>query len=334
MFTPIVMATLTLDRCGREFVEKMIAAGMSAVRINSAHVTPLQLKEMVAQLKEISPDLIILTDTKGAEVRTSYSAYPVVITEGESIKFAYEPGKESSSECVRINAPEVEQHITVGQRMLIDDGEVELEVKEIAEDYFFAVALRDGKIESRKTVSFPGVDLMHLPSVTDRDREAIIAAREAGVDMIAHSFVRNANDVKAVKDLLKGSTVRLYAKIECKSALHNLDEIMNASDGILFARGDLGAAIPLSQLPIVQYRVLSRCREKGCKVILSTQLLQSMLEHPTPTRAEVNDIFLGVAEGASMFLLCGETAQGRYPVEAVNILHRTLFESVSFFTAE
>lgn len=332
MDKPSVMATLTLERCGRDFIESMIDEGMTSVRINSAHVTPEQLKEMVASIREVSPQLGILTDTKGAEVRTTEALSPVIVREGQILRFAYGPEEMSTAQCVMLNAPEVERHIAPGQRMLVDDGAVELEVTETGEGYFLARGVRDGVIESRKTVGFPGIDLMHLPSVTERDRSAIIAAREAGVDMIAHSFVRNADDVKAVRRLLEGSEVRLYAKVECRSALENLDEIIDAADGILFARGDLGNAIPLSSLPAVQWRTLARCRERGCPVILSTQILQSMMTSPAPTRAEVNDIFLGVMEGASTFLLCGETATGAYPREATGYLSRTISDSREAFS--
>lgn len=326
--TPSVMATLTLDRCDHDFVKKMIARGMSSVRINSAHVTPVQLKEMVASLREVNPTLKILTDTKGAEVRTTTADAPIPVLRAEFLTFAYGPDKISTKETIWINAPEVERHISVGQKLTVDDGALDMEVDGLYEGYFTAKALHDGCIESCKTIGFPGIDLVHLPSVTERDRQAIIAAREAGVDIIAHSFVRNARDVKAVRRLIEGTGIQLYAKVECNSALRNLKEIMEASDGILFARGDLGNAIPLSELPSVQWEVLSSCRRELKPVILSTQILQSMMTHPSPTRAEVNDIFLGVLEGASTFLLCGETAVGNYPLEAVEVMARTIESSM------
>ena len=201
-----------------------------------------------------------------------------------------------------------------------------------------ALAINSGILGPRKSVNFPGIDLPHLPSVTEKDREAILAAPAAGVNIIAHSFVRTAADVEAVREVLRSATddnsypsdILVYAKIECRMALDHLDEIMDAADGILFARGDLGAAVPIEQIPVIQQQVMERATRRGLPVILSTQILQSMLSSDTPTRAEVTDMYLGVIQGASWMLLCGETAQGNYPAECIDIMRRTIDATTTY----
>lgn len=329
-----IMATLTYSQCTPEFISLMTARGMQGVRINSAHVTGRQMSDMVRAIRSAAPSAVILTDTKGAEVRTTDAPVPVEFLEGETTVAIYAPQSLTTHEAICLNAPDLGLYVRHGQLMTIDDGALRFTVEDIDGNRLLLRALNSGVLGARKSVNFPGIDLPHLPSVTEKDREAILAAPEAGVDIIAHSFVRTARDIEAVREVLRSATddsgtisasdIKVYAKIECRMALEHLDEIMNAADGILFARGDLGAAIPIEEIPVIQQKVMERCTQRGLPVILSTQILQSMITSDTPTRAEVTDMYLGVMQGASWMLLCGETAQGLYPAECVDIMRRTI----------
>ncbi len=333
-----IMATLTYGQCTPEFISLMTARGMQGVRINSAHVTGSQMAEMVHAIRAAAPSAVILTDTKGAEVRTTEAPVPVEFLEGDTTVAFYAPDRLTTREAICLNAPDLGLYVRPGQLMTIDDGALRFTIEDVEEvadipgGRLHLRALNSGVLGARKSVNFPGIDLPHLPSVTEKDREAILAAPAAGVDIIAHSFVRTARDIEAVREVLRSATpdgsdnsdILVFAKIECRMALEHLDEIMDAADGILFARGDLGAAVPVEQIPVIQQKVMERATRRGLPVILSTQILQSMINSDTPTRAEVTDMYLGVMQGASWMLLCGETAQGRYPAECVDVMRRTI----------
>ncbi|MDE6249239.1 MAG: hypothetical protein K2M29_05955 [Paramuribaculum sp.] len=346
-----IMATLTYSQCTPEFLSLMTSRGMQGVRINSAHVTGSQMADMCSAIRSAAPTAVILTDTKGAEVRTTDAPIPVEFLEGDTTVALYAPDRITTREAICLNAPDLGRYLRPGQLMTIDDGALRFTIEAIEENTDeqytgFADrtrlrlrAINSGILGPRKSVNFPGIDLPHLPSVTEKDREAILAAPAAGVNIIAHSFVRTAADVEAVREVLRSATddnsypsdILVYAKIECRMALDHLDEIMDAADGILFARGDLGAAVPIEQIPVIQQQVMDRATRRGLPVILSTQILQSMLSSDTPTRAEVTDMYLGVIQGASWMLLCGETAQGNYPAECIDIMRRTIDATTTFF---
>lgn len=311
-----VMATVADARCNAEFVARLCEAGMTGVRINSAHVTPAGFRKMVELMRSVKPDLKILMDTKGPEVRTTALPSPIPLIPGRRLKLMPGTG-ESTPDCIYIAVDAIAPFVSVGSEILVDDGEVRLRVISIDGPEVMAESMTVSELGSRKTVAIPGAELPALPAVSARDRENIAAAVECGIDMIAHSFVRSRADVEAVKDLLGGSSVKLYSKIECREALDNLDEILEASDGLLVARGDLGTHIPLPAIPSAQLRAVMAARKAGKPTILATQMLQTMISKPAPTRAELSDITLAVMEGFDWLLLTGETAIGEYPAECV-----------------
>lgn len=320
-----IMATVADSRCDREFAGRLHALGMQGVRINSAHVAPDTIRRMVATIREVSPSICILIDTKGPEIRTTAIAgsVPIYLPEGRTIllRSGSEP---TTDECVSVMVDGLEHYATEGCRILLDDGEIELVADSIGPDGVSARVTKDGELDSRKTLNIPGTDIPPLPAVSERDRLSLQAAVEAGVDIVAHSFVRSAADVEAVRAVLAGSPVKLFAKIECREGVGNLREILEASDGLLVARGDLGAQIEPETIPAVQHRILSLCHAADKPSIIATHILQSMMTSPTPTRAELSDIALGVMEGASWLLLTGETARGSYPGECIDIMRRTI----------
>lgn len=315
-----VMATVADDACTPEFIYRLHKAGMTGVRINSAHAAPKDIARMVSVIRSADPSIKILMDTKGAEIRTTATEgdTEIELKEGDSIEIAEHATELTTAKRIAITATGICKHAHEQTRILLDDGEVELEATGEGDGTLLTRVVKSGRLGSRKTVTFRGVESPEaLPAVTSRDKAAIEAGIEAGIDIIAHSFVRSAEDVKAVRELIKGTDIELYSKIECIKAIENFDEILAASDGLLCARGDLGSEAGIENVPAVEMHTIASCRKAGKPVIVATQFLQSMMTSPTPTRAEAGDIAFAVMQGADTLLLCGETAKGEYPAECV-----------------
>lgn len=320
-----IMATLTPGRATKETIRRLHALGMEGIRINSAHATMDEMIEIARRVREVSADIRLLMDTKGPELRTAATSSPIALAEGCVTEFVYEGSNAPSTACrIALQAPGLDTCVSEGDTLLLDDGLIAARVEKAAAGTIRARITRGGVLDSCKTVAVEGGELPKLPPIGPRDCQAIEAAVEAGFDMIAHSFVRSASDVEAVRRLIAGQNIMLYAKIECRSAVERLGEIASAADGLLIARGDMGTAFPLWEIPGLQAAISARCRADGLPFILSTQVLQSMTDHPTPTRAELSDVALACSQGASWILLCGETAVGRYPEACVDYLHKTI----------
>ncbi len=317
------MATIADTRCTVEFIEALRSRGMEGVRINSAHVDPATFRRMVETIRSVDPDLKILLDTKGPEIRTTGLETPVTLKAGQEIDIR-SGLEDSTAGCIRVAVESLERYVRPGGEVLIDDGDVRLEITGTEGALIHCRAIDGGTVGSHKTVAFPGTDVPPLPAVSERDRTNILAAMEAGIDIIAHSFVRTAADVTAVRAITGDSPVRVYAKVECREALENIDGIIAVSDGLLTARGDLGTHIPLPEIPAAQLLVARKARRAGKPLILATQIMQSMISRPMPTRAELSDITLAVMEGYDWLLLTGETAQGEYPRECIDFMRKTI----------
>ncbi len=324
------MATLADVRCKPEFIASLRSVGMDSVRINSAHVDPPTIAWMVRTIRDVDPGIRILMDTKGPELRTTANA-------GDAV-FVYSPGDRmllrgsvhdvSTRECLFVNYTDIAAALPVGTHVLFDDGAVEAEVLSLTTDGCVLLdVVAGGEIGSRKTVNVPGVSIPGLPPLNERDIINLHAAVEAGIDYIAHSFVRDVADIEAVRAITDGSGIKVFAKIECREGVENMEAILDVSDGLLVARGDLGVEIPVERVPIVQRKAVKLCRRAGKPVIVATQFLQSMMHNPRPTRAEVGDISCSAYEGVNILLLCGETAQGDYPVECVDVMRRVINET-------
>jgi len=321
-----IMATVPDVRCTPDFVRALHCAGMDAVRINSAHVDAVTFSRMVDVIRGTAPDVKILMDTKGPELRTTALPCEWNVSVADEVELC-EADEDCSPARLCVAVDGISGCFRQGQHVIIDDGEVEFEIIDVTGHVARMKALNTGVIGSRKTIAFPGAVLPVMPAVSSRDREMISVACQCGIDMIAHSFVRSAADVRDVRRLIDGSGIRLYAKVECSEALEHLDEIAAAADGLLVARGDLGTQIPLSRIPGAQLMAVQAARRTGRSTMLATQILQSMITRPTPLRAELSDIFLAVAEGIDCLLLTGETATGDYPCECVKILDETIREA-------
>lgn len=320
-----ILATISSNNCSEKFLRDLHDAGMDAVRLNTAHSTTEEALVVVQKIRATSDRIGIVIDTKGPEVRTREIETPIPLETGETVRIvrAAPAGK---AFCV--SYPQFIDEVPVGALILIEDGTIELEVVQKNSDELVCVARNAGRIAVKKNVNVPSVRL-NLPSLSGRDEEFIRFAAQHQVDFIAHSFVRNRNDIQAVQKILnaEGSSVKIIAKIENIQGVEHLDEILDACAGVMIARGDLGVEVPFEQLPIIQKRIIQTCARKAKIVITATQMLHTMIENPRPTRAEVSDVANAVFDGTDVLMLSGETANGKYPLEAVNAMARIAREA-------
>ncbi len=321
-FTKIV-ATVSDKRCDIEFIKALAEAGVNVVRMNSAHLDYDGFRMIVDNVRAADPSLGIMMDTKGPEIRTTAttSGSPIEFHTGDTIDFIGNPDGLSSSSEIYLSYPRIAEVLQPGDRILIDDGETGFTVTAINGDRVAARAENDGFVGSRKSVNLPGVTVA-LPAITERDRRNIEIGVRLGVDFIAHSFVRSAADVNEVQDILTalGADTKIISKIENQEGVDNFDEILKASYGIMVARGDLGIEVAVERIPGIQAMMINKCIAAHKPVIVATQMLHTMIEHPRPTRAEITDVANAVYQRADAMMLSGETAYGRYPVEAVKIM--------------
>lgn len=321
-FTKIV-ATISDKRCDVDFIRSLAEAGVNVVRMNSAHLDYEGFRKIVDNTRAADPALAIMMDTKGPEIRTTVTASgePIAFTRGDKVDIIGDPEGKTSSGAIFMNYPAISSVLSVGSHILIDDGELDFVV--ISKDGYVtkAEAVNDGVLGSRKSVNLPGI-CIDLPAVTERDRRNIEIGVELGVDFIAHSFVRSAADVKEVQDILDSldADTKIISKIENQQGVDNFDEILKASYGIMVARGDLGIEVAPERIPGIQTTMVKRCIKAHKPVIVATQMLHSMIEHPRPTRAEISDVANAVYQRADAIMLSGETAYGKYPLEAVKTM--------------
>ncbi|MBD5299682.1 MAG: pyruvate kinase [Bacteroides sp.] len=324
-----IVATVSDKRCDIEFIKELSEAGVNVVRMNSAHLEYEGFRKIVENTRAANPAIAIMMDTKGPEIRTTVTSdgEPVVFHTGDVVKVYGNPQGTTSAEVMNLNYPDIAGVLKAGDRMLIDDGELEFDIREVNGREVVAVAANDGVLGSRKSVNLPGVKV-DLPAVTERDRRNIGYAVELGVDFIAHSFVRSAADVKEVQDILDsyGADTKIISKIENQEGVDNFDGILHSSYGVMVARGDLGIEVAPERIPGIQTTLINKCIAAHKPVIVATQMLHTMIEHPRPTRAEISDVANAVYQRADAMMLSGETAYGKYPVEAVNIMTRVARE--------
>lgn len=323
-----IVATMSDFRCTEEFVRSLAQAGMDVVRINSAHVTLEGASQIVETVHRVDPAIPVMIDTKGPEIRVTTLAPEygerIEFKAGDRVAVRGSDGTDATTrETVYMNVPGIVDDIPMGARMLIADGEVELRVVEKSATELVCEFVGDGALRSRKSVNVPGVSI-DLPSVTEKDRRFIEWAIAHDVDFIAHSFVRSIRDVQAVQAILDkhGSPIKIISKIENQEGLDNIDEIIEASYGIMVARGDLGVELPAEAIPNTQRRIVEKCIAAKRPVIIATQMLYSMVRNPRPTRAEVSDVASAIYERVDAVMLSDETAMGDYPVEAVETMAR------------
>lgn len=318
-----IVATISDKRCDIEFLRELYEAGMDVVRLNTAHQTLDDAMKVIRNVRAVSDKIPLLIDTKGPEVRTKMVYSPVPVEKGEIIYVTGEEGLTSEKKLIHVSYDHFVQDIKLGDKILIDDGDLEFIVQDKYPDRLELVATNGGIIKDRKSVNVPG-SVMKLQSLSDKDRTFINFAIENNIDFIAHSFVRNKEDVIGIQEILDkaGSNIKIIAKIENQEGVDHIDEILDHVYGVMVARGDLAIEIDAEKIPRIQRYIVNKCIESKKPVIIATQMLHTMIEHPRPTRAEVSDIANAIFMGTDAIMLSGETAYGDYPAEAVRVMTR------------
>ena len=318
-----IVASISDRRCDVEFLKELFDAGMNVVRMNTAHASREGLETLIDNVRKVSNRIAILIDTKGPEVRTTPLAdgEPVEFVTGDKVKITGNPDINTSRDCIAVTYKGFVEDIPVGSSILIDDGDLGLLVEDKRDGYLCCTVQNDAVLGNCKSVNVPGVSI-NLPSLTEKDRQNIMFAIDKNIDYIAHSFVRNRRDVMDIRKILdeNGSDIKIIAKIENQEGVDNIDEILDEADGIMIARGDLGIEVPQERIPGIQRQLIKKSILAKKPVIVATQMLHTMINNPRPTRAEVTDIANAIYYRTDALMLSGETAYGKYPVEAVRTM--------------
>jgi len=314
-----IVATISDLKCDVDFLRELWESGMDVVRLNTAHQTHEDSLKVIENVRKVSSKIALLLDTKGPEVRTCEMEAVLNLSEGDEVIITDKKIKDKN--CFKVNYSGFVKDVNVGNTILIDDGETGLEVIEKKDNALYCTVLNDGEIKNNKSVNVPDVSIQ-LPSLTQKDRDYIKFAAENNLDFIAHSFVRNKQDVLDVQAILDkyGSKAKIIAKIENREGVENIEEILDHAYGVMIARGDLGIEIPAEEVPVAQKKIIEICIRRAQPVITATQMLHTMIKNPRPTRAEVSDVANAVFDGTDALMLSGETAYGDYPLEAVQTM--------------
>ncbi len=310
----------------REVFEQMVKNGLNVARLNFSHGSHEEHLKRINMIKSVREDfgvpIAILLDTKGPEIRTGKFSNPEVqLIEGQKFILSCNDCMGDENKC-SVTYTELYKDVKIGDKILLDDGLIELNVVEIKEKDIITVVINGGIIKDNKGVNLPSVKI-NLPAMTDKDRDDILFGIENDIDFIAVSFIRKADDVREIRKILEenyADDIHIISKIENQQGLDNLEEILEVSDGLMVARGDLGVEIPTERVPLAQKHMIRRCNELAKPVITATQMLDSMIRNPRPTRAETTDVANAILDGTDAIMLSGETAAGKYPVQSVKTM--------------
>lgn len=324
-------------------LSKVILAGMDCARFNFSHGTHEEQKIRIDRVRKVSHELnipvAILLDTKGPEIRLKdFENGSVVLEKGQT--FTLDTDKETLGDNTRIGLTydKLARNVSEGTSILIDDGKIAMKVIDIKGTSVICKVINGGKISNHKSINLPNHSIP-MPYLSDADKSDILFGIEQNVNFIAASFVRTGDDVKKLRKFLKdngGDHIQIISKIENGEGVSNLEEIIDLSDGIMVARGDLGVEIAFEKIPAIQKRMISLCNKKGKIVVTATQMLESMTQNPRPTRAEVSDVANAIYDGTTAIMLSGESAAGAYPIEAVKTMAKiaeTAEASIDYYTA-
>ncbi len=306
-----ILATLGPSTSSPEIIKQLIESGVNAVRVNMSHGSKEQWKEFVSKVRAISVDVPIVMDTRGPEHRMLNVQGEIRLSPNSPFTFSQLPRNDMpyASHPVRALA---------GQLILLDDGAIPATIVNITDDLVTIKTLADEILTDRRKITIPGSH-QELPVLSEKDKQDLTFCRELKIDAIALSFTQSAKDIEECREIV-GRDVLIIAKIENRTAVDHIEEIVSAADGVMVARGDLGAEIPLEEVPLVQKHIIRKCNEAGKPAIVATQMLESMTNANTPTRAEVSDVANAILDGADCVMLSGETARGKYPVETVRTM--------------
>ena len=321
-----MVCTIGPKTCDYDSLLKLAKGGMNVVRMNMSHGTHEWHQSVIDNVKKIRAEhgfnLALMVDTKGPEVRTSDITHPIELKSGDQITVTIEKMAEYPAMTIGINYDDFVQDVEVGDHVLIDSGLMTLKVISKTATTVVLESLDDGMIGSRRHVNVRGKSA-NIPAITEKDWQDIDLGLKNNVEFFALSFVNDADTVEELREYIKkqNGTTKIVSKIESTKAIQNLESIVQASDGIMVARGDLGAELPFEEIPVLQERIVKLSRHYHKPVIVATQLLESMMVNPTPTRAEVTDIHTAVLQGADATMMSGETANGNHPYKAQKVMH-------------
>jgi pyruvate kinase len=323
-----IVATISEKNSEPEFLRSLYEAGMDVVRINSAHASLEGALKIISNVKKVSDKIAILIDTKGPEIRTTECDTPINLRKGDRIRIIGDPDRKTTSEAICVTYRNMATDVPVESVILIDDGELKFTVMRKFSNWLECLIENDAVLGSKKSVNVPAAKIQ-LPSINDKDRVFLEMAAKNGVDFIAHSFVRSKQDILDVKAELKkhNSEIKIIAKIENEEGVEFLDEILDEAYGIMIARGDLAIEVPYEKIPGLQKMIINKCIISRKPVIVATQMLHSMITTPRPTRAEVSDVANAIYSQTDAVMLSGETAIGRYPLEAVQSMTKIALEA-------
>ncbi|XP_044468712.1 plastidial pyruvate kinase 2 isoform X2 [Mangifera indica] len=333
-----IVCTIGPSTNTREMIWKLAEAGMNVARLNMSHGDHASHQEVIDLVKEYNAQskdnaISIMLDTKGPEVRSGDLPQPINLTTGQEFTFTIRRGV-GTADCVSVNYDDFVNDVEGGDMLLVDGGMMSLMVKSKTEDSVKCEVVDGGELKSRRHLNVRGKSAT-LPSITEKDWDDIKFGVDNKVDFYAVSFVKDAEVVHELKNYLKSrnADIHVIVKIESADSIPNLHSIITASDGAMVARGDLGAELPIEEVPLLQEEIIRTCRSMGKAVIVATNMLESMIAHPTPTRAEVSDIAIAVREGADAVMLSGETAHGKFPLKAVKVMHTVSLRTEATITS-
>ena len=312
-----IIATIGPSSWDDSVLRKMFESGMLLARINASFADYNELERVSKQIRNISPRIATILDTQGTKVRVKGLSKETIVK--DTVTLSSED--RLNSNVLTITYPSLERDVVVGTRILLDDGNIQLQVREIKGKDVVCSVIQEGILKPNKTVNIPDINL-HFPAVTEKDKQDIEYAKNLNFDFVCASFARNKKDIQIVKSILEGSNTKVIAKIENKQGVLNFDEILKESDAIMIARGDLGVELDLEEVPILQKQIIYKCRMAGKPVIVATQMLESMKTNKRPTRAEVSDVANAVMDGADCMMLSAETSTGNFPIEAVQMMNK------------
>ena len=318
-------------------IKKLHEAGMNVARLNMSHSDHKNAKKIIDRIKKLNQSVEtpvgILLDTQGPEIRTGDTSQVVNLEPGQLVSFTIRDEVDVETTSIRVHYDELIQSVNVGTLISLDNGLLNFKVLKKSKNELECKVLDGGKLGSKRHVNLPGIRI-NLPSVTEKDKRDIAFGLKEDVDFIALSFVRNASDIDDLKEVLKNKVkkVKIISKIEDREGLSNIEEICEVSDSVMVARGDLGIETDLANLPNIQRKIMSNCAKYGVRSIVATHLLESMIDNPTPTRAEVTDVANAIYEGADAVMLSGETTIGKYPIESVKFISRIAKQTEKYRT--
>ncbi|UTV27420.1 pyruvate kinase PykF [Photobacterium atrarenae] len=323
-----IVCTIGPKTESKEMLTKLADAGMNVMRLNFSHGDFAEHGQRIQNLRDVMAEtgkqLAILLDTKGPEIRTIKleNGQDFSLVAGQEFTFTTDTSVIGNQDRVAVTYPGFAKDLTKGNTILVDDGLIEMEVLETTETEVKCKVLNNGDLGENKGVNLPGVSV-NLPALAEKDKADLKFGCEQGVDFVAASFIRKADDVREIRELLNangGENIHIISKIENQEGVDNFDEILEASDGIMVARGDLGVEIPVEEVIFAQKMMIEKCNRARKMVITATQMLDSMIKNPRPTRAEAGDVANAIMDGTDAVMLSGESAKGKYPIEAVTIM--------------